>query len=358
MARNKSKKAEEVGKSEKILYLLNWNDLEERSGGVFTASGKRAVLTAIYYSFPSNQNASGSSGSNVISQKIIPWGDDAEPRVYVSPYALKRRIRDYWIKKYVDKSQDGNWDVLLREDRELSKENKAEITSSGKSESNSSEKMTEAEVFKKYIDADLFGFMLAGKSSNEAAKFVKPGPITTWGAVSLESLRTFVDFNTNLINVSEKEGGEKSEGGSLINRSISKEFYFTSFFINPDLIGYIGKDSLDTELRKKRLAMFFEAVDYAMQKDVGGARDRPACVFKLLEIRDYAYGKSDKILFKNIRVSNDKIYINSNLKLDTNGASYYIHYDSNFVELSEDSNINNWNIEEILDLLIKNKTNY
>lgn len=255
-------------------------------------SGKRGTVVSIYYSFPGNQNASGSTGTNVISQKLIPWGDDAEPRVYISPFALKRRIRDYWIKK--------GENVGFKEDyaRGIVDIKNEEITN--------------------YIDYDLFGFMSGKKEKKEEEKETKkkeklrarPGPITSWGAVSLETYRSFIDFNSSLRPTS----GESEEGGSLFNRAISKEFYFTSFYINPDLIGVDPTSELEgkdkqalLELKKKRLGLFFEGLKYAMQKDTGGPRDKPACVFMGVSIGEYAYPIDDKLIFRSIKISNDKI---------------------------------------------------
>ncbi len=242
-------------------------------------SGKRATVVAVYYSFPSNQNASGSSGTNLISQKIIPWGHDAQPRIYVSPFALKRRIRDYWIKS--------GEDVILREDKVLS-------------EANASNKDLRGIDF---IDYDLFGYMKdqgKGKVAN-----TRPGPVTTWGAVSLEPYHSFVDFNTNLISTTNSESG-----GSIINRSISPELYFTSFAINPDMVGLDFTDPDDKEQilkrKRERLKLFFEALKYAMQKDVGGARDKPACVFMAIAIGDYGYPSLDKQLFAQMKVINNE----------------------------------------------------
>ncbi|MEM4360578.1 MAG: type I-B CRISPR-associated protein Cas7/Cst2/DevR [Candidatus Anstonellaceae archaeon] len=292
------------------------------------ASGKRAVVSAIFYSFPSNQNAHGSGGTNIITQKIIPWGVEAEPRVYVSPYALKRRIRDYWIKKGLK--------VYLREDKELIEE----IDKNGS--------------IIDYIDNDLFGYMKAerGKSSD-----VRPGPITTWGAVSCEPIHPFIDFNTNIISTKESNTNiistkESEKGGSIINRSISKEFYFTSFFINPDIIGidFLTGKNLEKEKKQERLKLFFEALDYAMQKDSGGARDRPACVFKAIEITSGGYGKSDKQIFKSIKVKNDKVEIE---KIPENVD--IIHVDEKFVEIKDKYEVVN-QIDKIIEYLIEKKT--
>ena len=269
-------------------------------------SGKRATVFAIYYSFPSNQNAGGGTGTNVIVQKIIPWGENAEPRVYISPFALKRRIRDYWIKK--------GENVLIREDRNLFDDN--------------------IPVNLEYLDVDLFGFMKAKKGQNETA-VVRPGPITTWGAVSLESLHSFVDFNTYI-----KSTGESKEGGSIINRSISTEYYFTSFHINPDLIGVDVTKENDEDIKKyldkkeERLKLFFEALKYAMQKDSGGARDRPVCVLIGVAIGDRYYPSIDKDLFFNIEVNDKKIKIKKPelLKNDSEEKVYIIHYKEDYFD--------------------------
>jgi len=266
-------------------------------------SGKRATVFAIYYSFPSNQNAGGSTGTNVIVQKVIPWGNNAEPRVYISPYALKRRIRDYWIKK--------GEKVYMREDKGLiDKDQKLDLS---------------------FIDIDLFGYMKAGKGSSSPAD-VRPGPITTWGAIGLETLHSFVDFNTSILSTTESE-----KGGSIINRNISKEFYFTTFYINPDLICVdvrsgkeeraLGASKEEISKNKEdRLKLFFEALSYAMQKDSGGARDRPACALIGIQIGDCGYPDADKKIFRSIEIKNDKIIkmeLTENFKVLEYDPSYF-----------------------------------
>ena len=241
-------------------------------------TGKRATVSVIWYSFPSNQNGSGSEGTNVVSQKIIPWGTDAEPRIYISPFALKRRIRDYWTKRgqRVGFSLEG-----VEEDVEP-----GHLTD--------------------FIDYDLFGFM---KTKGGESSFVRPGPITSWGAVSLEPYHSFVDFNTSIVSTTNSD-----KGGSIFNRFISKEFYFSSFFINPDLVGLDYSQDLNAvdveevlRLRKQRLTLFFEALQYAMQKEVGGPRDRGACVLLAVSVGNYGYPPTDKRVFRSIRVENDTI---------------------------------------------------
>jgi CRISPR-associated autoregulator DevR family len=312
------------------IFSLNKGDFEKNG---YPFSGKRAVVVGIYYSFPSNQNASGSSGTIAISQKIIPWGEEAEPRVYISPFALKRRIRDYWSKI--------GQRVYVREDRNIEE---------GKNEEESkTEKKGMKELVNEYIDVDLFGYMKAEQSNNKKAKktkeneegneegkskgtqTIRPGPITSWGAVSLEPVHSFVDFNTCIYHPNEKEGG------SIFNRGISKEFYFTSFFINPDLISVVLTNSKQEgvdknkvlEMKKERLKLFLEGMMYAMQKDTGGPRDKPSCVFLAVQIKDSAYGDFDKKLFKNIEVKGDKVKIKLELPLK---EIYILHFDNDFVE--------------------------
>ena len=283
-------------------------------------SGKRATIVAIYYSLPSNQNGGEGGGTNVIPQKIIPWGSNADPRIYVSPYALKRRIRDYWVKK--GKKVGFREDItLIKDPNEIEKENESPI---------------------EYIDYDLFGYMSADKGSNKNAK-ARPGPITTWGAVSLEPYHSFIDFNTSVKHVGDTTE-DSSKGGSIFNRLISKEFYFTSFFINPDLIGVDIVDGKQISDKKERLKDFLEGLEAAMQKDTGGPRDRPACVFIGITIDNAKYPSSDKELFKKIKIIEDMVVINSlpkNMKV--------VKIDPTFVKLEE---INEANVDEIIDDLL------
>jgi CRISPR-associated protein Cas7/Cst2/DevR subtype I-B len=295
-------------------------------------SGKRATVFAIYYSFPSNQNASGSTGTNVIVQKVIPWGDDAEPRIYVSPYALKRRIRDYWIKS--------GKKVYLREDKVLAEKNEKQVRG----------------VDLSYIDIDLFGLMSAEKGSKSSAK-TRPATITTWGAVSLETFHSEMDFNTFILSTTQSQSG-----GSIINRAISKEFYFTSFHINPDLIGVevtsgkgVDKEGKETddqnkiqETKKERLKNFFDALKYALQKDSGGSRDRPDCVIIGVAIGDKGYPNIDKKVFKSIEIKNDKI-----TKIDLDGA-HIIHYEPIYFDNQAITNIEKAKVEEnkVIDKVI------
>jgi hypothetical protein len=73
-------------------------------------------------------------------------------------------------------------------------------------------------------------------------------------------------------------------------------------------------------------------MQYAMQKDTGGPRDKPSCVFLAVQIKDKAYGDFDKKLFKNIEVKNDKVKIKSDI-LKEKGI-YILHIDTDFVEAS------------------------
>jgi CRISPR-associated protein Cas7/Cst2/DevR subtype I-B len=309
------------------IFSLNKGDFEKNG---YPFSGKRAVVVGIYYSFPSNQNASGSSGTNAISQKIIPWGEEAEPRVYISPFALKRRIRDYWSKL--------GEKVYVREDRNIEE---------GKNEEESkTEKKGMKDLVNEYIDVDLFGYMKA-KSGKEGT--TRPGPITSWGAVSLEPVHSFVDFNTCIYPTTEKEGG------SIINRGISKEFYFTSFFINPDLISVVltssKQEGVDKngvlKMKMERLKLFLEGMKYAMQKDTGGPRDKPSCVFLAVQIEDSAYGDFDKRLFKNIEVKGDKVKIKSDL-LKEKGI-HILHFDKDFVEIQ---NVEKSELDKVVNSLL------
>ncbi len=283
-------------------------------------SGKRATVVAIYYSFPSNQNGSGGVGTNIVPQKIISWGSNSEPRVYISPFALKRRIRDYWIKK--------GEKVIFREDPVLIDENMKEAAEEGGIN---------------FIDYDLFGYMKDTGKGN-AAK-TRPGPITSWGAVSLEPLHSFVDFNTSIHSTKNSD-----KGGSIFNRYISKEFYFTSFYINPDMIGFDFADESSfnekeiMERKTKRLKKFFEALPYAMQKDSGGPRDKPACVFLGVAIGNLAYPVIDKIIFKSIEIKDDKI----NLKEELPSNFYLLHVDKAFVNISK----NTEKIDKVITKLI------
>ncbi|MEM3407773.1 MAG: type I CRISPR-associated protein Cas7 [Candidatus Aenigmatarchaeota archaeon] len=325
MAKNNKDKNEEAKKfKEFVLFSEEMKEISEKYG---FSHGKRVTLTAIYYSFPSNQNASGSTGTNVISQKIIPWGEEAEPRIYISPYAIKRRIRDYWIKKKLP--------CVMAENTVDAKSNSADARNDIKN------------AIKKYIDVDLFGFMYEEKIN-------RPGPITTWGAVSLEPIHQFIDFNSCILNVKDESSG----GGSLINRSISKEFYFASFYINPDLILYSNDEYVgdNKEERLNRLENFLEAVDYALQKDSGGARDRPACIFKLVEINDFGYGDSDKKIFKCINVANDKLKFTEIPTFKSNKTYYYadkLFFDETEEKLSKLGQ--KWKIKEIAEEIVYSK---
>ncbi|BCS90755.1 MAG: type I-B CRISPR-associated protein Cas7/Cst2/DevR [Candidatus Micrarchaeota archaeon] len=369
------RKNEESEESEEIKSVVNFGDFRKVNAPV---SFKKGTVVAIYYSLPSNQNGGGSSGTNVITQKVIPFGKD-EMRVYVSPFALKRRIRDYWIRLNDEKVK-----VYLRESREVlerekstgsEKDNNKQQNSSAsqngasmgtqlqKNGNNTDNKNNLSNLIEEYIDIDLFGYMKA--ESRKAPALTRPGPITTWGAISLEPFVAFVDFNTSV----ESTTGS-SEGGSIINRYISTNFYFTSFFINTDLISI---DMSDVEKkasnkmedkfkdeerdkilnkRKERLKYFFEGVKYAMQKEVGGPRDRPECVFLAVEVTENHYGHFDKWILKNAKIvdvnsekqDNNKEDANredikvkidfSNLNKSEHGDIYILVCDENYVKLS------------------------
>jgi len=314
MAKKSGNKKDSKNDKKRNINLAIGPDFFQENGIPF--SGKRATLAAIYYSLPSNQNATGSLGSTIIAQKVIPWGENAEPRVYISPFALKRRIRDYWIRC--------GQKVAYREDPELFDNKEAKSLD--------------------YIDNDLFGYMYAkesGKKERKQSADIRHGPINTWGAVSLEALHDFVDFNTSIMNVK----GKDKMGGSIFNRQISKEFYFTSFFINPDLIAVDlhnlkdkNKESKKDIIKKKqeRLKLFIEAVKYAMQKETG-PRDRGKCVLLAIGISEGHYPTFDKPMLESAKVDENKVKIEIKNEEDEN--VHIVYYDKNFVEIKSEKGV-------------------
>ncbi len=308
---------------------------------------KRATLVAIYYSLPSNQNASEGGGSTIIPQKIIPWGENAEPRVYVSPYTLKRNIRNYWVKTGLN--------VGYRERIELIED----VKSNGKVQSIMGNNDIN-KSWKDFIDYDLFGWVAAEGNSSVA----RPGPINTWGAVSVETLHDFTDFNTSIKNVREENRGK---GGGIFNRQISKEFYFTSFSINPDMVSAeIYKEGnklvaeVDITKRKERLKEFLKSVLYAMQKE-SGPRDRPACVFAAIMIEKANFPTWDKKFFKNLEVTDNGEVINiknwEKIK-ETTGTLYIYHLDEDRVKgvNLEEKPCSKEKLEECLDKIVNDLT--
>lgn len=285
----KENKKNKEKKQNKESFVLDKKWFERKN---LSFSGKRATIVAIYYSLPSNQNASGGTGSNVTVQKMIPWGEKLEPRIYVSPFSLKRKIRDYWAKS--------GEKVYYREDNKLIEDNEKEVSKN--------------KNYLDFIDIDLFGYMKAkgGEKGSKGTQNIRVGPINSWGAVSIEPVKEFIDFNTSVRNVSE------NENMSIFNRQLSKDFYFTSFTINPDVIGVdFTADKHKPELKKERIKKFLEAMKYAMQKE-GGPRDKPACVFLAGFIQKAGYPIEDKILLERTKMkeNENKLFIKSMRGLD------------------------------------------
>ncbi len=283
--------------------------------------GKRMTVSLLYYSFPSNQNASGGEGTNAISQKIIAWGQDAEPRIYISPYALKRKIRDWWAAKGEEVG------FLLGKIKDIH------------------EKIKKAEYnILDFVDFDLFGYMYAGKGSKETA-LTRPAPITSWGAVSVEPYHSFLDFNTCIYSTTESE-----KGGSIFNRLISKEFYFSSFHVNLDLISvdfFKPENSREKykDRRERRLRLFLEGVLHAMEKEAGGPRDKASCVLAVVSIAKDGFPPHDKQIFKSLKVKNDKI---CDINLPAEAKVYYILEDFFSPECIEELRNRKASIDDLL----------
>ncbi len=218
-----------------------------------------------------NINA-GEGGPAEIDVKTVHLEDGTVvPRI--SPQAIFRMIRDYWI-------EEGEKVDVARE------------------EPGKSAPLPECDPVK-YIDDDLFGYLMArpGSSVEKTSKGSKkakkpkgisesrPGPIRSIGAIGLFEYPDDADFLTSIVSTTEAEAG-----GSMVTKRI-----YTNTFILPIWcdIRRIGQEAIpqkktikfeplsddkgnkiSPEERKRRLSKFFESLLY-LGKMMPGASKMP-----------------------------------------------------------------------------------
>jgi len=217
-----------------------------------------------------NINA-GEGGPAEIDIKTIHLEDGTTvPRI--SPQAIFRMVRDYWIDL---STKDSSIKVDIARE-EAGKPAPLPICDP-----------------KIYIDDDLFGYLMARAGTSEATDAEKqnqkekkrpkgksearPGPIRSIGAIGLFEYPDDTDFLTSIVSTTGTE-----MGGSMVTRRI-----YTNTFVLPIWcdISRIGKelepqkdktlkisDLVDESIREKRLKAFFEALFYLGKATPGSSK--------------------------------------------------------------------------------------
>jgi len=223
-----------------------------------------------------NINA-GEGGPAEIDIKTVHLEDGTVvPRI--SPQAIFRMIRDYWIE--------------IGEKVDVARE-----------EPGKPAPLPECDPVK-YIDDDLFGYLMAraGKSDGNAKKGSKkskgvsesrPGPIRSIGAIGLFEYPDDTDFLTSIISTTGAE-----EGGSMVTKRIYTNTFILPIWCDVKRIGceaipqkdksikYEPLNGVCADTRKERLIKFFESLFY-LGKSMPGASKMPLSP-KLIMIGLYA----------------------------------------------------------------------
>ncbi|MCP2519443.1 type I-B CRISPR-associated protein Cas7/Cst2/DevR [Candidatus Aminicenantes bacterium AC-335-K20] len=202
-----------------------------------------------------NINA-GEGGPSEIDIKTIHLEDGTVvPRI--SPQAIFRMIRDYWIEigEKVDIARD---------------------------EPGKPAPLPECNP-EKYIDDDLFGYLMARKeeTGKRGISESRSGPIRSIGAIGLFEYPDDTDFLTSIFSTTEAEAG-----GSMVTKRI-----YTNTFLLPIWcdVRRIGREAIpqkdktlkfeplpnvDSNERKRRIIKFFESLFY-LGKRMPGASKMP-----------------------------------------------------------------------------------
>ena len=200
-----------------------------------------------------NINA-GEGGPTEIDVKTIHLEDGTVvPRI--SPQAIFRMIRDYWI-------DEGLQVDIARE------------------EAGKAAPLPECDP-KKFIDDDLFGYLKArgGRTGETGVSESRSGPIRSVGAIGMFEYPDDIDFMTSIVSTTGKE-----EGGSMVTRRIYTNTFILPIWCDMRRIGrkvIHQKDKtlkfeniVDSKERKKRFQKFLEAVFY-LGKFAPGAYKQP-----------------------------------------------------------------------------------
>lgn len=212
----------------------------------------------------SNINA-GEGGPAEIDIKTVHLEDGTVvPRI--SPQAIFRMIRDYWIE--------------IGEKVDIARE-----------EPGKPAPLPECDP-KKYIDDDLFGYLMArgapSENDSEGSKKSKkpkgisearPGPIRSIGAVGLFEYPDDADFLTSIVSTTKAEAG-----GSMITKRIYTNTFVLPLWCDIKRIGHEAipqknkkihfEPFIDDAERKRRMVKFFESLFY-LGKMMPGASKMP-----------------------------------------------------------------------------------
>jgi len=211
-----------------------------------------------------NINA-GEGGPAEIDIKTVHLEDGTVvPRI--SPQAIFRMIRDYWIEI-------------------------GEKVDVARAEPGKTAPLPECNPVK-YIDDDLFGYLMARAEKNEGeskkgSKKTKgisasrPGPIRSIGAIGLFEYPDDTDFLTSIVSTTGAE-----EGGSMVTKRIYTNTFILPIWCDVKRIGCEAVPQEDKKIkfeplegvspdeRKRRLSKFFESLFY-LGKSMSGAFKMP-----------------------------------------------------------------------------------
>jgi len=211
-----------------------------------------------------NINA-GEGGPAEIDIKTVHLEDGTVvPRI--SPQAIFRMIRDYWIE--------------IGEKVDVAREKPGKPAP-----------LPECNPVK-YIDDDLFGYLMARAKKNEReskkgskkSKGIsesRPGPIRSIGAIGLFEYPDDTDFLTSIFSTTGAE-----EGGSMVTKRIYTNTLILPIWCDVKRVGYEAVPQKDKSIkfeplegvsskeRKRRLSKFFESLFY-LGKSMPGASKMP-----------------------------------------------------------------------------------
>jgi len=211
-----------------------------------------------------NINA-GEGGPAEIDIKTVHLEDGTVvPRI--SPQAIFRMIRDYWIE--------------IGEKVDVARE-----------EPGKPAPLPECDPVK-YIDDDLFGYLMArtekgegedkkGSKKSKGVSESRPGPIRSIGAIGLFEYPDDTDFLTSIFSTTGAE-----EGGSMVTKRIYTNTFILPIWCDIKRIGceaipqkdksieFKPLEGVSPEERKRRLLKFFESLFY-LGKSMPGASKMP-----------------------------------------------------------------------------------
>ena len=189
---------------------------------------KCLTLTYLTRASYASLNGSDKEADNISSIKKIR-GDDGREYPYKSSQAIRRDLREQLAVL--------GWQLS---EAELAKQAKGAATTLGEPA--------------KYIDDDLFGFMIADKNTTK-----RTGPVRVSPLISLEPYRGELDFATNFMGV-KKEGGNPN----IFETEVHSGFYRGTILIELDRIGVADAGTyelaLDDAEKKRRVSALIDAI--------------------------------------------------------------------------------------------------